>query len=118
MQERPQIKTAIPKRRYGIGRYAAVLLGEIETAEPPFYRYLLAFVPQGQTEPALYVGAEQTPPAECADGAFRLRVVGELMSDVLDTGDRWGDIDDFADQALKVGAQMLGLDEGQITRLM
>jgi len=78
----------------------------------------LAFVPQGQTEPVLYVCAEQTPPAERADGAYRLRVIGELMSDLLDTDDRWGDIDNFADQGLKVGAQMLGLDAEQVTRLM
>ncbi|EGV28657.1 hypothetical protein ThidrDRAFT_3551 [Thiorhodococcus drewsii AZ1] len=118
MQERPEIKTAIPKRRYGIGKHTAVLLGDIETDTPIFYRYILAFVPQGQTEPVLYVCAEQTPPAERADGAYRLRVIGELMSDLLDTSDGWGDIDSFADQGLKVGVQMLGLDEAQVTRLM
>jgi hypothetical protein len=118
MQERPIIKTAIPKRRYQAGRYAASLLGEIESGDGRSYRYILAFVAQGQAEPVLYVCSEPTPPAERADGAYRLRVVSEAMTETLDTDDGWGDLDRFAEQALKVGVQMLGLPESGIQRLL
>ena len=118
MQERPIIKTAIPKRRYQAGRYAASLLGEIESGDGRSYRYICAFVAQGQAEPVLYVCSEPTPPVERADGAYRLRVVSEAMTETLDTDDGWGDLDRFAEQALKVGVQMLGLPESGIVRLL
>jgi hypothetical protein len=37
---------------------------------------------------------------------------------VLDTSDRWGDIEAFAEQGLKVGAQVLGLQREQVVRLL
>ncbi|QGU31625.1 hypothetical protein [Thermochromatium tepidum] len=118
MQERPIIKTAIPKRRYQAGRYTASLLAEIESGDGRSYRYILGFVAQGQVEPALYVCSEPTPPSERAEGAYRLRVVSEVMTETLDTDDDWGDLDRFAEQALRVGIQMLGLPESGIVRLM
>lgn len=118
MEARPQIKTAIPKRRYQLGNHVAALLGEIESGDAQAYRYIMAFVPEGQREPVFYVCAEHSPPAERADGAYRLRVVGELIADVVDTGDRWGEIDQFADQALQLGRQALGLQQATLNRLM
>jgi hypothetical protein len=118
MQDRPQIRTAIPKRRFQLGDYGATLLGEIESGEPRAYRYILAFVPMGRREPELYVCAEPLPAAEQADGAFRLRVVSEALSEVVDIDDRWGDLEAFAAQALRLGAQALGLQREQVVRLM
>ncbi|SDY27714.1 hypothetical protein SAMN05421644_14423 [Allochromatium warmingii] len=118
MQERPIIKTAIPKRRYQIERYAASLLGEIESGDGRNYRYLLAFIMQGQTEPVLYVCSEPTPLAERAAGAYCLRVVSESLTETLDINNAWGDLDHFAEQALQVGAQLLGLPESSVMRLL
>ncbi len=118
MQDRPQIRTAIPKRRYRIGRYVATLLGEIESADPRTFRYILAFVLQGSPEPELYVCAEVSPPAQRTEGGYRLLAIGESLSEVIDTDDRWGDLETFAEQALKLGAQALGLQREQATRLM
>jgi hypothetical protein len=118
LQDRPIITTAIPKRRYQVGSHGASLLGEIESGDARSYRYILAFVPSQQREPVFYVCSEPSPPAERAQGAYRLTVVGELMSEVIDTDDRWGDLDTFADQALKLGQQALGLQQAPITRLM
>lgn len=118
MQDRPQIRTAIPKRRYQVGDYAASLLGEIESDDPRVYRYILAFVPLGRAEPEFYVCAESTTPMEQGAGAYRLRVVGAALSEVVDTDDRWGDLETFADQALRLGAQALGLQREQVLRLM
>jgi len=118
MKDKPVIKTAIPKRRYQIGDFSASLLGEIESGDARSYRYILAFVPLGSREPTLYVCAEHAPPAESAQGRYRLRVINEVMSEVVDTADQWGDLDAFAEQGLKLGAQALGLQREQPVRLL
>ncbi len=118
MQDRPVIKTAIPKRRYQVGNYSASLLGEIESSDGRAYRYILALVPLGQREPVLYVCAEPSPTAERIQGAYCLRVVSELMSELVDTDDRWGELEAFSEQAMKLGLQMLGLQQTPVKRLM
>jgi hypothetical protein len=118
MQDRPVIKTAIPKRRYQVDTHSASLLGEIESGDGRTYRYILAFVPAGQREPVFYVFAEPSPPAERADGAYRLGIVGEVISEVVDRDDRWGDLDTFAEQAIKLGQQVLGLQQASVARLL
>jgi hypothetical protein len=118
MKDRPLIKTAIPKRRYQIGDFSASLLGEIESGGVVAYRYILAFVQMGRQEPGFYVCSEQTPPAEPSDGRYRLRVVNEAMSEVVDSNDRWGDLDTFSEQALRLGIQALGLQQEQVVRLL
>jgi hypothetical protein len=118
MQDKPIIRTAIPKRRYQVGDHAATLLGEIESGDMRSFRYILAFVALGQREPSLYVCSESSPPREADLGRYRLRLVNETMSEVMDSDDRWGDLETFADQALKLGAQALGLQREAVIRLM
>ena len=38
------IQTAIPKRRYRIGEFTAVVLGEVESEDRADYRYIMAVV--------------------------------------------------------------------------
>jgi hypothetical protein len=118
MQDRPNISTAIPKRRYQLGDYAATVLGEVETSDPRHYRYILALVPAGERTPTLYVTCEATPSKESAAGAWRLRLINEAMAEVMDTADRWGDLDDFAEQGLKLAGQALGIQREQVIRLL
>jgi hypothetical protein len=118
MQDRPNIATAIPKRRYQCGDYSATVLGEVDSSDPRPYRYILAMVPMGERTPTLYVTCEATPPKESAQGNYRLRLINEAMSEVMDTADRWGDLDAFAEQALKLAGQALGLQREQVVRLL
>jgi len=118
VQQRPQIRTAIPKRRYRLDRHELTLLGEIDSGDARQWRYLLAFVPEGQREPVLFVGAEPAPPAERDQGAWRLRVIGDFLDDDLGCDDRWGELDCFADQALAIGARILGLEPARVERLL
>jgi hypothetical protein len=118
MHDRPAIKTAIPKGRWQLGDYGATLLGEIESGDGRSYRWILAFVRQGQREPGLYVCAERPPPGEGAPGDLVLRAVCESFCETLDRDPRWADRETFADQALKVGAQALGLQRERQVRLM
>jgi hypothetical protein len=112
----PAILRAIPKRRYRVGDYAVSLLGEIESGDGVGYRYIAAFVPDGQPKPTFYVCAEKNRPG--SDAAYRLRVVSSAMSEVVDQDDRWGDLDAFAEEALKIGRSALGLSQDQPVRLM
>jgi hypothetical protein len=117
MQNQPQINTAIPKGRYKLGDYAATLLGDIESRDARQYRYILAFVPDGQREPKLYVCSE--PVADPAQPRLcNLRLVSDTLTEVLDTSERWADADEFARQALEVGAQALGLQAQQAIKLL
>jgi hypothetical protein len=118
MQDRPLIQTAIPKRRYQAGDFSASLLGEIEARDGRRYRYILAFVQMGHAEPALYVCCEESAAEEVTEGRYRLRLVSDAMSEVLDVADRWGDIDAFSEQGLKLGIQALGLHQEQVVRLI
>jgi hypothetical protein len=118
MQDRPVIKTALPKHRYQIGDYSATLLGDIESGDAQRYRYILALVPMGEHEPTLYVTSQPAPPERRAQGDYDLRVISESLTDVLDTGDRWADSELFAEQALDLAQQMLGLRNQQVVKLL
>lgn len=117
MQRRPSIRTALPKRRYQIGDHAATLLGDIDSGDAHAYRYILALVPMGEQAPVLYVTSEEAPPERRADGGYDLRVVSEGLTDVLDTADRWGDLEQFAEQAIDLAQQVLGLSNQQVLKL-
>ena len=118
MQDKPIIRSAIPKRRYQIGDHAVSLLGEIESGDARTFQYILAFVALGKSEPCLYVLSELSPPREADLGRYRLRLVNETLSEVMDSDDRWGDLETFAEQALKLGIQALGLQREAVVRLM
>ena len=40
------------------------------------------------------------------------------MDEVMETGSRWGQLSEFSDQALRMGAQMLGLEQETPYQLM
>ncbi|NBC46539.1 MAG: hypothetical protein GVY22_00805 [Gammaproteobacteria bacterium] len=117
MQERPKIKTALPKRRYQIGDHSATVLGEIDSDDDRDYRFILALVPMGEQEPVLYVTSEQAAAERRSQGAYDLRVISASLTDVLDTADRWSDLDAFAEQALDLAQQVLGLGNQQVFKL-
>lgn len=118
MSQFPNILTAIPKRRYQLSDYSVTLLGEVESNDPVDYRYILAFVPLGESKPTFFVCSERVPPKDRADGGYRLRVVNSAMSEVMDQADSWGDMDAFAEQGLQLAQQALGLTGHEPMRLM
>ena len=118
MSEFPKIDRAIPKKRYQLGEFGVTVLGEIESSDIPSYHYIMAFVPDGKNEPVLYVSSEKTPPNKRSDGSHQLRVINQAMSEVMDINDQWRDLEVFAAEALKLGAQMLSLGDEQAVPLM
>lgn len=111
MTEFPKIATAIPHRRYRYGDYAVTVLGDIESSDGGDYRFIAAFVREGQAQPQLFVVSERTPPAERERGSHQLRVINNALDEVMDVDARWSRLDDFCEQALQMGAQLLGLEQ-------
>jgi hypothetical protein len=118
MSHLPVIRTAIPKHRYQVGNYAATLLGEIDSGDAIDYRFIMAFVELGQSRPTFYVCAERNRPNERQQGAYRLRVVNAAMSEILDSSDRWSELEVFAEEAINLGKQALGLGNERVDRLL
>lgn len=100
----PKITTAIPKRRYQLGDYNVVILGDVESPDPVRYLHILALVPEGATDPHVYVTCERD-----AGGETRFRVVAEGIDQSLPLGEACGSVEDFANTAMRVLQEAMGL---------
>ena len=109
----PQIKTAIPKRRYQLGDFAVTVLGEIESGDGQDYRYVFAMVQEGKQEPCFYVTSSRLSADE-----YLLRVIAPSLERDLDTGPHWRDLDAFCEQAIDLAQQVMGLKDEHPHRLM
>ena len=112
---RPGFKTAIPKRRYKLGEFTCVVLGDIETSDGVDYLYILAVVQGQNTEPGLYITAEKTGEAA---GQYSMRVIMQDGIEVIDSSAEWGSLDPFVDEALGMVSKMLNLGDETPYRLM
>jgi hypothetical protein len=118
MSDFPLIRTAIPRRRYRVGEYAATLLSEVESGDGKDYQFILAFVEEGGKQPVLFVCLERNPPGRRANGSHCLRIVNAAMSEVLGSSDHWRAEEAFAEEGLAVGVKMLGLKDEMVSRLL
>ena len=107
----PKIQTAMPARRYRFGEYNVTVLQEIESPDAADYRYLMAFVRDGEAQPSTFVSCEQKPSGQREEGRFQLRIINNTLDEVLDSGNALGGLDYFCEQALKVGQQVLALQD-------
>lgn len=107
----PRIRTAIPQKRFQFGDYGVTVLAEIDSGDDRSYEYIAAFVREGEGQPSLFVVSERLPPGRREAGSHVLRVINQAMDEPMETGDRWGSQSAFVDQALQIGAQMLGLGD-------
>lgn len=114
----PNIKTAIPKRRYVIGEFNGVLLAEIESNDPNRYQYVFAAVREGEQTPLMYVICERAPRAERDQGSHKLRVLTGNAERDFGVSDRWRDEDAFAEQALDIVRQTLMLSDEPVARVL
>lgn len=115
---RPQVTTALPKRRYQLGTFSAVVLGDIESPDPNAYHYILAVVQEGEQDPLLYVTCEALP--EPADDGQRtiVRVVAEEGEKALGPNDAWQDLEAFSDDAVAMVQKVMRLTDEIPARLL
>lgn len=117
MIDKPAIKTAIPKRRYKLGEFSLVVLGEIESADGVDYNYILAVVREGEAEPGLYITA-QSGPKQTTRNTLSMRVIMRDGSEVIGMSDHWSDVESFTAEALGTVIRILDLPDEQPFRLM
>jgi hypothetical protein len=113
MEHAPVIRTALPKRRYQLGNYLATVLAEVDSGDTRRFGYIMAFVPDGEDRPVLYVATEITREAP----GWRLVVINSAMYEELDRAAEWRDLEYFVEGALQAGTQLLGLRQEQAYRL-
>ena len=114
----PGIQTAIPKRRYRIGDFFAVILGEVTSKDQSQYEYILALLPDGEQEPILYITAERVVADVTPDPLTVVRVIAEGGERVLGPEQRWCDLDLFAEDALAMVKQVMCLGQEEPRRLL
>lgn len=114
----PKLTTAIPKRRYRLGEFSLVLLGEIESPARPPLRYVLAVIAPGAAEPHLYIVSQQSPVEVRDQGSHQLRVISADGDQVLGAQDRWKELEAFAEQGIKMVRQRLALEDETLQRLL
>lgn len=114
----PKIATAVPKRRYQVGPYSIVVLGEVSSDDGIDYAWILAAVVDGDDHPGLYVSAERAGEGDEGEGSHRMRVSMRDGSQVLGRSDRWRSLDGFAEEALGIATTMLELKKEEVHRLV
>jgi hypothetical protein len=118
MQDKPIFDTAIPQRRYQLGAYTVVVLGEIQSRDGKDYRYVAAVVREGDPEPGLYLTAERVAGKRAADAAYDMRVIMRDGNQVIGNSSRWSGVEEFSTDALGLIARILDLQDEQPYQLM
>ena len=114
----PIIATAIPRRRYQIGDFSAVILGEVTSRDERLYEYVMALVPDGEQEPVLYITAERVNLPETGEQVSIVRVIAEGGERSFGPDRRWQDLDLFAEDALAMARRVMGLGQEEAMRLL
>lgn len=112
MQNKPDIKRAIPQRRYKYGEFEVVLLGDIESGDEHDYRYIIAVVREGESLPGLYLTCERTRPGSCP-----VRLIMRDGVQLLADDARLQDEEVFCATGLDVISQVLNLGDEEPYRL-
>jgi hypothetical protein len=105
------IKTAIPKHRYQIGEFSAVLLSDIESTSATDYLFVFAVMREGEDKPGLYLTAEKN--AQGTQGTHIMRLIMHDGETVLGASDRWENMDMFVSDAINTTVKLLGLTDEQ-----
>ena len=113
MIEKPAIATAIPRRRYRLGEFTVTVLGDIESKDGRNYRHIAAIIKGQDPEPGMYITAEQG-----GSGALDLRIIMHDGTEVVDSSERWRDLDEFVDEAIRIVSLVLKLTDETPYRLL
>ena len=112
---KPGFKTAIPKRRYRLGEFSIVVLGEIESSDAIDYQYILAVVQGQDPEPGLYITAEK---ADASKPEYSMRIIMRDGAEIIGSSAEWGRIEPFIEEAMGIVSRVLNLGDETPYRLM
>lgn len=112
MQNKPVFHTAVPVRRYRLGDFNLVFLGDIESDGAPRYHYILAVLVDTDPEPGLYLTLERE------EAGCRLRLIMRDGEEVLERWPDCGDLSAFVDHAMGLMRRLLGLESADALQLL
>ena len=107
---KPGIMTAIPRRRYRYGEFTVIVLGDIESSDGIDYRYIMAVVKGADTEPGLYLTAENAGGIG-RQSDYAMRILMRDGAEVLATSPAWGDLEAFVREGLDIVGEVLDLSD-------
>jgi hypothetical protein len=113
---RPGIGTAIPRRRYKLGEFTLIVLGDIESKDGLDYQYIMAVIRGEDPEPGIYITAERG--REVGQPEFSMRFIMRDGSEVIGSSSQWSDLDAFVDEATGIVTRVLSLSDETPYRLM
>jgi len=103
MQQIPQVRSASPKREFRVGSRLAVLLTDIESANPIVgYRYIVVVLEDGNPQPCLYVTAETNRMIKDSVHAPFLATFDERGHTNFGQSMEWADEDTFVKKAQRM----------------
>lgn len=112
---KPGIVTAIPRRRYKLGEFTVIVLGEIASNDDISYRYITAVVQGSDPEPGIYITCEQ---AQSPNTDYTMRIVMRDGEQVIGTSSEWGDLDAFVNEAITIVSRVLNLGDEEPYRVL
>lgn len=109
MENKPGIRTAIPKRRYRLGEFTLTVLGDIESSDGIDYQYIMAVIQGQDPEPGLYITAER--PDTPGGRELAMRLVMRDGAEVIGSSDQWVSLDMFTGEAIDIVSRILNLSD-------
>jgi len=116
--ERPNFRTAIPKRRYRLGEFTITILGEIDSEEIVEYQYILAVVREGDSQPGMYLTAEKRQAGQKRMSDYEMRLIMQDGTQVVGTSEHWKELEIFAKDALQMVQTILNLQDEEPRQLL
>lgn len=113
---KPGIATAIPKRRYRLGEFTLIVLGDVESKDGVDYRFIMAVIRGEDPEPGIYITAEAGGGEKPRE--YRMRFIMRDGSEVIGSSARWSDLDAFVEEATGIVVRVLNLSDETPYRLM
>lgn len=109
MQHKPEIRTAIPRRRYRLGEFTLIVLGDIASGDGIDYQYIMAVIQGQDPEPGLYITAER--PESPGGRELSMRLVMRDGSEVIGSSEQWVSLDMFTGEAIDIVSRILSLSD-------
>ena len=116
MDNKPGIRTAIPKRRYRLGEFTLTVLGDVESSDGIDYQYIMAVIQGQDSKPGMYITAER--PADPAGRELSMRLVMRDGAEIIGSSDQWVSLDMFTGEALDIVTRILNLSDETPYRLL
>jgi hypothetical protein len=112
----PGIATALPKRRYRLGEFTLIVLGDVESKDGVDYRYIMAVIRGEDPQPGIYLTAEQDDGERSRE--IKMRFIMRDGSELIGSSTRWSDLDAFVEEATGIVVRVLNLGDETPYRLM